>query len=404
LPSDDAVLTHEAVQRWHELVVELGEDDPGLERLRAIHYGGRRIMMVLRPALLTHPRYEAERLAVALVARALKKVVAVAHGEPALLDALSIDPEEAALVAIDPGFDNVDVNDRFDGFISKRLGFLEVAGTCPGGVGWHDESTRAFMETSVGAAMAREYALEPLFVLPELHKALVETWRDWGGSGDPTVAIVDWADVPTMPEFELIREELRAGGLETLIADPRELVFDDGRLRCGKTAIDLVFRRLVMQDVLARPDEVRPLVDAARAGAVCMINPFAAEILAHKSVFQLLTTTHHDFGLSAAERTAIDNHVPWTRAAWPSGRPRARSTPCRASGCSSTASGSRSSPSTSTAGTAPGWAGRPMSAPGSAWSARRRRRLRHPTSGDRAPRALPGRPARPPLARVLRGQ
>ena len=149
--------------------------------------------------------------------------------------------------------------------------------------------------------------------MPRLLDALIATWHDWGGSGDPAIAIVDWDDAPLMLEFELIRDRFLARGIDTVICDPRELQFEGGRLRHGDRAIDVVYRRLVIHDVIARHGEVAALVDAMRARAVCVVNPFVADLLGHKSVFDLLAAGAHDLGLTSAESNAIRNHIPWTR-------------------------------------------------------------------------------------------
>jgi uncharacterized circularly permuted ATP-grasp superfamily protein len=180
-------------------------------------------------------------------------------------------------------------------------------------MGLVDAAAQAFMQTAVFEEMAGDYAIEPILAVPRLREAMLAAWRDWGGDGDPVIGIVDWSDGPLIGEFRLIRDHLLAHGLQTLIADPRELRFEGGRLRHGREEIDLVYRRVISQDCLARPDEVTPLVDAARAGAVCLVNPFASDVLSHKRIFDLMTDPAVDLGLSAAERGAIANHVPWTR-------------------------------------------------------------------------------------------
>jgi uncharacterized circularly permuted ATP-grasp superfamily protein len=44
-----------------------------------------------------------------------------------------------------------------------------------------------------------------------------------------------------------------------------------------------------------------------------VINPFANDVMGHKSVFTMLTDPTLDLGLTSAERNAVRNHVPWTR-------------------------------------------------------------------------------------------
>jgi hypothetical protein len=313
MPSDEAVLTTEAVQTWNRLLRRLEPDDPGMERIRRLSYHDRRVCTVARPFLVTRPRLETERLAVALVGSALAKTLAAVHSHPELLDELNLTPAERDLVSIDPGFTNIDVNDRYDAFFSKRLGFVEVQGASPGGMGLHDAMAQAFTETSIYPELAARFELEPQWVLPALQEAMLAAHRDWGGTGDPVIAIVDWADAPLMTEFEIIRDHLIGHGVDTVIVDPRELTLSGGRLRAHGRAVDLVYRRLIIQDVLQRPDDCAVLVQAARANAVCLVNPFASDVLGHKSIFDLLTARATELGLTASERSAVLNHVPWTR-------------------------------------------------------------------------------------------
>lgn len=316
MASDDAALTDEATSHWHALVHDgvLTEDDPGLQRLRSLTvYGSQRICTVVRPNLVTRPRYEAEKLAVSLVASALAKACAYVSTRPELLVELGVSPEEKELLLIDPGFENYDVTDRFDAFVSKRLGFVEAQGGAPGGIGYHDAVIAAFAETDLLDRFRESYRLEPLAVVGTLREALLSAWSDFGGDGDPAVAIVDWEDAPLMPEFELIRDDFVAAGLETTICDPRQLGFEGGELRLDGERVDVVYRRLTLMDILDRPDDAAALVEASRAGAACLINPFASDLMGHKSLFEIVGNPELDLGLSPAERNAVHTHVPFSR-------------------------------------------------------------------------------------------
>ena len=313
MPSDDAALTAAAIGRWNHALRCLSETDPALERLRTLTMVGRPFCSVARPHLMTPVRYEAERLAVTLVGAALSKVSAAIARDHSLLDRLDVSDAERGLLTIDPGFTDLDVTNRYDGFVGKRLGFIELQGGAPGGLGMVDAASTTFMQSVAFQEVAAEYELEPFLVIDRLREALVEAWRDWGGEGDPTIAIVDWDHAPLMMEFEEIRDSLLEHGLKALIVDPRRLRFEGGRLCAGDETIDLVYRRLTMMDTVARPEDTKALVDAARAVAVCVVNPFANDVMGHKSVFALLTDPELDLGLTGAERNAVRNHVPWTR-------------------------------------------------------------------------------------------
>ena len=82
-----------------------------------------------------------------------------------------------------------------------------------------------------------------------------------------------------MTEFEMIRDHLIENGLHTVIGDPRDLASAAGSC-ARRVAIGLVYRRLIIQDVLSRPEDTRALVAASHAGAVCLVNPFASDLWA----------------------------------------------------------------------------------------------------------------------------
>ena len=56
--------------------------------------------------------------------------------------------------------------------------------------------------------------------------ALLASYREWGGTASPPLmAIVDWREVPTYSEFEIIRDAFSEAGAPTVIADPRDLEY-----------------------------------------------------------------------------------------------------------------------------------------------------------------------------------
>ena len=116
------------------------------------------------------------------------------------------------------------------------------------------------------------------------------SYHEWGGTATPpTMAIVDWRDVPTWTEFEILRDAFAAAGVPTIVCDPRELVFANGALTAQGTRIDLVYRRVLVNDILAKPLECRALVDACAARAVCMANSFRCKLAHKKAFFAILT-------------------------------------------------------------------------------------------------------------------
>jgi uncharacterized circularly permuted ATP-grasp superfamily protein len=150
--------------------------------------------------------------------------------------------------------------------------------------------------------------------IPPLLAALLESYEEWGGRAHPpTIAIVDWREVPTWTEFELLREAFIETGVPTLVCDPRDLIFERGVLRAGDRAIDLVYRRVLINDIIDRPQECRALVAAYEQRAVCVANTFRCKLPHKKAFFAVLTDPEYAGLLDDREHAIVSAHVPWTR-------------------------------------------------------------------------------------------
>jgi uncharacterized circularly permuted ATP-grasp superfamily protein len=144
--------------------------------------------------------------------------------------------------------------------------------------------------------------------------ALVASYRDWGGrAAPPTIAIVDWRHVPTWTEFEILRDAFIERGVPTVVCDPRDVTFEHGGLFGGGEHIDILYRRVLINDVLSRPEECAALLEAYAAKAVCVANTFRCKLAHKKAFFAVLTDDRNAALFSDAERAAIVAHVPWTR-------------------------------------------------------------------------------------------
>jgi uncharacterized circularly permuted ATP-grasp superfamily protein len=101
--------------------------------------------------------------------------------------------------------------------------------------------------------------------------------------------------------------------VETVVVDPRELEFTDGRLRDydGKP-LDLVYRRVLVEDLLAHGNDARALLDAYRAGAVCVVNPFRCKPLTVKSLMAVFHEPEMEELLGRSASGFLRTLVPWT--------------------------------------------------------------------------------------------
>src|SRR5438477_5132535 len=104
-----------------------------------------------------------------------------------------------------------------------------------------------------------------------------------------------------------------AAGVKTVICDPRSLELRRGRLYAQGKAVNLVYRRVLTSELLARGDETRALRDAYVGGAVCVVNSFRAKLLHKKMSLAMLSDDRYRHLYTPAQRAAIRRYVPWTR-------------------------------------------------------------------------------------------
>lgn len=307
---------------WHGLLRPDDELGPGFweelaARMRAakLTFGDRLNCPFLRPFFLERK----DELRVARVAETVaavaERIVDAALGDPALLDAVGLTDAERRLVSIDPGSRRASTASRLDAFLlPDALGFAEYNAESPAGLGYTEVLAELFASLPVMARFRERFEAHSYRLSEAMLRALRASYREWGGTADPpVVAIVDWRDVPTWNEFEILRERFERLGVPAVVCDPRDLVFDGRRLAAGGRPIDLVYRRVLVSDILARPDECRALVDAYAARAVCVANTFRCKIPHKKAFFAVLTDPRWDALLEPEERAIVRAHVPWTR-------------------------------------------------------------------------------------------
>jgi uncharacterized circularly permuted ATP-grasp superfamily protein len=143
--------------------------------------------------------------------------------------------------------------------------------------------------------------------------AMLRAFRQWDRGAKAAIAIVDWEGLPTAPEFEMFKAFFEAEGVKTVICDPRALELRRGRLYARDVPVNLVYRRVLTSELLARGDETRALGDAYVAGAVCVVNSFRAKLLHKKMSLAMLSDKRYERLYTPAQRAAIRRHIPWTR-------------------------------------------------------------------------------------------
>jgi glutathionylspermidine synthase len=318
---DDGGFRSRAITEYHELLAADQTLTPAtFEKLRSgmrkkwLLYGDRPIGIALRPHLLDQKQFRALTIAAEQVASALEKLAAAVVQDPKLMDELGMTEAERRMALVDPRFSTAGVTTRLDAFVhGDEIKFVESNAENPSSLSDQEELNRVLLELPVMATFAERYSLRQFSPVEKLLRTLLSVYREWGGSGVPNVAILDWKDLPTQSEFVLLQEHFSAHGVPTIICSPDDLEYEPGQLRCGAFRIDLVYKRVIIHEFLARCDHTHPLIRAYVNHDVCLVNPFRCKIMHKKAVFEMLTDNQRQNWFTSSEKKAIHRTVPWTR-------------------------------------------------------------------------------------------
>ena len=313
----------QAVAYYHDL---LEDESLAAESFRVLHeglehhkliFGGRPLSPYLRPHFITAVDWDRVKFTCETIWGALQTVKDAAVRDDVLLDELGITDIEKQLVKIDPGYKQVSPTSRLDSFLTDdAYSFVELNGESPAGIAFADSATEIYQTLPVMQKFEERFDVTGFEGRPKMLEVLLSCWDEFcGGKADrkPVIAIVDLKDLPTIKEFELFRDYFESSGYDALICAPEDLEFDSGKLYFGGVPIDVVYKRLLVNEYLPIMDKFPALLDAYRAGSICVVNSFRGKLIHKKAIFAILTDEKYAQLFDEGEREAIRAHVPWTR-------------------------------------------------------------------------------------------
>src|SRR5690606_6014063 len=290
------------------------------QKERGVAFGNRAVCTVLRRRFFSPVEgRELARAGEALL-RALSRIGAAALDDAELRAAFHLNDWEEQLIARAPRLPVLLPLSRLDTFIDPDTGvprLTEVNGETPAGTGYADFLSDLFLASPVMRRFARDWRVQPLPGMPHLLGTLLDTWHQVRGNRNlPTIAIVDWDDVPTESEFRIIRDYSHTMGIPFRITTPQALSYSGGVLRDSDgTPIDLVYKRVLLHELVDDLGLDIPLLRAVVDGNVVMVNGIDGKPLHKKASLAVLTDERHAHFFSEAERELIARLVPWTRVA-----------------------------------------------------------------------------------------
>lgn len=314
----------EAVSRYQKILEsepykDLNWAEALVERMQAerLVQGGRPICPFLRPNFITRRQYDSMVKAAESLFSAIDRVKQMALANPALLSRLEMLPAEKMLASIDPRYPFLAVTSLLDTHVHNgSMVFVEYNADTPMGVAYGEALADVFYDAPPVKEFRKRYTLQKLGGKKHLLAALLKAYKQFGGKKQPSIAILELRQpfqTGDQGEYAVLREFFRKEGYLSEIVSPDQLEYRGGVLRRAGFDIDLVYRRVKVQEFLLRYDLSHPLVRAYREGAVCVVNSFRSELAHKKAIFDLLTDDSVTADFPAAERKAIRQYIPWTR-------------------------------------------------------------------------------------------
>lgn len=289
-------------------------------------YKGKIIPIILEPGFISPEQLKGYTSMLEEIQHALEKVIDIAvekyvptDEERVLCDdikrAFNLNEREVALMTADCGVSQHVVIYRLDLYSNGQPFILEFNTDSAAGIMDAYWTTELFLELpqvkklkDKGFAFLRDDG--PDMILRALLKS---RYHRKGKVDKPTLLITDWRDVGSKPEQEVLRDFFEDKGYTAILADPRDLTFQHGSLYYKNEVIDVVHRRAIVKELAQNFSEIQPLLEAARAGAVSVINPFSSAVGSNKAILAIMSDPRYHALFSSNTISFFERYIPWTR-------------------------------------------------------------------------------------------
>lgn len=298
------------------------EDIAALEQWQrdaGLMFGDKPSARTLRPLLLESDQLERDRAMARAVVTALVHASRRLERDPDLARRYLGDWVEqfGDLLTLDPGYPQRAVLARLDVLPTADGPKVIEFNPTPGGILPGDQLTELFQRLAERIGFDQEWQMRPLLVFPPVRDSLLNTYRAWGGQGDPLLVFAVPRELKDFIDpIQVTIDALQASGVSARIADPGELEFAAGALRHRGETVGVLIRVFLPKMIHMIPglgERLQGIYAAVRAGAVCMVTAFRNTLLGHKALFALISDPEIDLGLPAPIGALVRAHVPWTR-------------------------------------------------------------------------------------------
>ena len=316
-------MNEDAISAWHALLDDDGalglESAAELERAQrrdGLVFGERVLCTVLRPRFFTFAQYQRLSGELGVLMQGFRAAYDRAVADPKARAQFLLEDWEERLVVEDRSGIDPSPTTRIDSFMTTDggLALTEFNGETPAAPAYNDALAYVFTDLPVTRAFANDRWVRPLAAKHGVLRVLLDAYEKWSGTrAIPRIAILDWHDVPTRSEFELFRRYFDSRGIPCVIGDPRDCEYRDGRLWLAGAPIDLVYKRVLINELYEREGIDGPVMRAVRDNAVCFLNGFRSKILHKKASLAVLSDERNAGWFTGDVRKSIAANIPWTR-------------------------------------------------------------------------------------------
>ena len=269
----------------------------------------------LRPHFISRTQYDEIVHAAETIADAEKTLTYAALEDEELLARFDLTEMEEKLVRIDPGYEKICNSSRLDTFISSEgFKFLEYNAETPAGVGDQMQLEKVLNRIP----LIKDFLRENENWRPKPHQKLLQSlftsYREFGGNkSKPNIAIVDWEGVSTEAEFYILKDYFESMGFPSIILDPSEIEYDGEKLTAGTFDIDIIYKRVLIHELLEKVDGSHPIIQSYIDENLCMSNNFRVKIPHKKMSFAIMSDPECAGIFDDEQLKIIGKHIPWTR-------------------------------------------------------------------------------------------
>jgi len=278
-------------------------------------FGDIPVPTLLRPHFLTTDQNAMLESVTHVIMNMLEKIITLYFEKNMFHQIIQLNTYEKELAAIDPGFKRCIMNARLDAFLDNTsLSFIEFNCDSPAGHAYSELQCEIFNNSKLLDTIKESYHLIWINRRQMMLDALLEAYKQFGGNqSQPHIVITDWRDVKTIHEFYILKEYFESQGFPTTVADPRDLTLIKNRLCIHDKPIDIIYRRVIVKEIVSKQDEVKDFLSACKNKRVCVVNSFRSKVISNKSTLAILTDPQFDHLFTEKENAIKYQHIPWTR-------------------------------------------------------------------------------------------